>query len=74
MKKYMVLVTLEFELGEFENEQDAAEAADLAAGDFMDAYVVDETKLFEVDDDGVRIRSIESCSIRSIPSNQRIEL
>ena len=41
MKKYMMLVTIEFDLGEFENEQDAAEAADRAAGDFMDDYVVD---------------------------------
>ena len=54
-----MLVTIEFDLGEFENEQDAAEAADRAAGDFMDDYVVDEIELFEVDDDGVRIRSIE---------------
>lgn len=59
MKKYMMLVTIEFDLGEFENEQDAAEAADWAAGDFMDAYVVDETELFEVDEDGVRLQSIE---------------
>ena len=59
MKKYTMLITLEVDLGEFENDQDAAESADVAAGEFMDAYIVDETELFEVDEDGVRVRSIE---------------
>ena len=59
MKKYTMLITLEVDLGEFENDQDAAESADLAASEFMDAYIVDETELFEVDDDGVRIRGVE---------------
>lgn len=56
MKKYTMFVTIEVELGEFEDDQSAAEAGDEAANEFMDAYVVDSTELYEVDDDGVRIR------------------
>jgi hypothetical protein len=59
MKKYTMLITLEVDLGEFENDQDAAECADSAAGEFMDAYIVDDTELCEVGEDGVRIRFIE---------------
>ena len=54
-----MLVTIEVELGEFEDDQSAAEAGDEAANEFMDAYVVDNTELYEVDDDGVRIRGVE---------------
>ena len=59
MKKYAMLVTIEVELGEFEDDQSAAEAGEWAANEFMDAYVVDNTVLYEVDDDGVRIRGID---------------
>ena len=59
MKKYAMLVTIEVELGEFEDDQSAAEAGDEATNEFMDAYIVDNTELYEVDDDGVRIRGVE---------------
>lgn len=59
MKNYTMLITLKVELGEFENDQDAAVSVDMAANDFMDAYVVNDTKLFEVDTNGVSCRRID---------------
>ena len=58
MKNYTMLITLEVVLGEFENDQDAAVSADEAANEFMDAYIVDRTRLFEVVDNGVARRRI----------------
>ena len=59
MKNYTMLITLKVVLGEFENDQDAAVSADEAANEFMDAYVVNDTKLFEVDTNGVSCRRID---------------
>jgi len=59
MKKYAMFVTIEVELGEFEDDQSAAEAGDEIANEFMDAYVVDNTELYEVDDEGFRIRGVQ---------------
>jgi hypothetical protein len=60
MKNYMLKITLEIDLGEFETVDDAATVASNIADEFLsDAYNVADQVLCETDEDGAVIRQVE---------------